>query len=173
MRREAFARVGGYRELDGPEDYDLWLRLAAQGGRFAKVPRVLFGWRDAPGRLTRTDPRYRAAAFARLKAQHLAAGPLAALRGRPLIIWGAGRYGRWLGRTLAASGINRAAHVDIDPQKIGRTRAGAPVIAPADLARYPTAFVLGAVPIPEARAQIRNALRATGRAEGADFVICA
>ena len=39
--------------------------------------RTLLEWRDSPGRLTRTDPRYSARAFVRLKVEALARGPLA------------------------------------------------------------------------------------------------
>ena len=35
MRRTAFEGVGGYREFDGPEDYDLWLRLGEAGAPVA------------------------------------------------------------------------------------------------------------------------------------------
>ncbi|MCK5797013.1 MAG: glycosyltransferase, partial [Deltaproteobacteria bacterium] len=76
LRMEALRAVGGYRDFDGPEDYDLWLRLARAGGRFAKVPRVLLRWRDHAARLTRKDGRYRPEAFLRCKVNHLLAGPL-------------------------------------------------------------------------------------------------
>ena len=40
LRRAAFLAVGGFDErLHLAEDYDLWLRLAARGGRFARVSR--------------------------------------------------------------------------------------------------------------------------------------
>lgn len=172
MRRELFERVGGYRAFDGPEDYDLWLRFAALGFRFAKVPRALFTWRDTPQRLSRTDRRYRAQAFAKLKGRHVARALLPERADRPVVIWGAGRYGRWLGRALAAEGVQIVAYVDIDPKKIGRTRGGAPVIAPAELARHRSALIFGAVPIPEARRLIREQLRAQGRREGSDYWIC-
>ena len=48
-RREAVKRVGGYAELPGGikdlEDLDLWIRLAAAGGRFASLPEVLHVYR--------------------------------------------------------------------------------------------------------------------------------
>jgi glycosyltransferase involved in cell wall biosynthesis len=173
MRRTAFEEVGGYRELDGPEDYDLWLRLAAAGWRLAKVPAVLLEWRDHPRRLTRTDPRYRPEAFLRLKAHHLARGPLARNPGRPVWIWGAGRYGRQLGRALEAEGIRLEAFVDIDPKKIGRRRRGRPVLAPRSLLDAPDALVLAAVPVPGARALIRGQLTRMGFVEGVDYWCCA
>jgi cellulose synthase/poly-beta-1,6-N-acetylglucosamine synthase-like glycosyltransferase len=172
IRRTALEAVGGYRVFDGPEDYDLWLRMAAAGWELAKVPAVLLSWRDHPTRLTRTDPRYRPEAFIRLKAHHLARGPLGA-GGRPTWIWGAGRYGRLLARALEPEGIRPEAFIDIDPKKIGRTRRGRPVVAPGGLLQQPTAMVLAAVPVPGARALIRRRLNRMGWVETRDYWCCA
>ena len=176
MRREAYESVGGYRDFDGPEDYDLWLRLARAGWQLAKVPTVLLDWRDRPGRLTRTDPRYRPEAFLALKAQHLVHGPLASLeRGRPVWIWGAGRYGRQLCRALEAAGAGERvqAFVDIDPDKIGRQRRGRQVHDRADLKSNNDVAVLAAVPVVGARALIRRQLTTMGFREGRDYWCCA
>jgi hypothetical protein len=49
MRREAYARAGGYRAaFRSSEDIDLWMRLAPVTG-FANLPDVLYGWRRHPG----------------------------------------------------------------------------------------------------------------------------
>jgi glycosyltransferase involved in cell wall biosynthesis len=40
MRRDRVARLGGYRNTRW-EDYDLWVRLSTDGGRFGCVPEVL------------------------------------------------------------------------------------------------------------------------------------
>ncbi|HMB71164.1 MAG TPA: glycosyltransferase, partial [bacterium] len=55
MRSESLTKLGGYRPLPFPEDYDLWLRAWRAGWRFAKLPEALTELRDHPGRLTRTD----------------------------------------------------------------------------------------------------------------------
>jgi hypothetical protein len=174
LRRSALDSVGGYREIDGPEDYDLWLRLVGAGWRLAKVPAVLLEWRDHPTRLTRTDPRYRPEAFIRLKARHLSRGPLGT--GQPFWIWGAGRYGRHLARALEAEGREVDAFIDIDPKKIGRTRRGRPVCSPAALAdqkHRDDLLVLTAVPVPGARTLIRRKLNALGHVELTSYWCCA
>ncbi len=71
MRAEWILRVKGYQDRGWPEDYDLWLRLHAAGGRFAKVPRTLFAWREHAGRLTHGDPRYAIDRFLRAKVFYL------------------------------------------------------------------------------------------------------
>ena len=96
MARTATLRgLGGYRDYDGPEDYDLWLRAAAAGLRFSKLPEVLLQWRDSSGRLTRRDPRYAPERFFARKLAALLEGPLSA--GRPVVVWGAGEIGKSLG----------------------------------------------------------------------------
>jgi hypothetical protein len=99
MRTKALRALGGYRELDGPEDYDLWLRAHARGLRFAKLEDVLLRWRDSSSRLTRADPRYAPERFMELKLAALAEGPLRG--GREVVVWGAGPIGKAWARRLA------------------------------------------------------------------------
>lgn len=164
VRRPVLERVGGWRDAGWAEDHDLWLRLFENGSVFAKVPRVLYFWRDHPGRLTRADVRYSKERFLRLKARFLARGPLAG--SPPVVVWGAGPTGRRLARALEAEGIRAAAFVDIDPAKVGRTVRGVSV---ADAAELPDGVVVVAVAARGARALIRERLCALGLSEGTDF----
>ncbi len=171
MRKEWIERVGGYEEHGWPEDYDLWLRLYLAGARFAKLPEVLLEWREHPERLTRSDSRYSVENFLRAKAHYLARGPL---QGRSAVfIWGAGMMGRRLCKQLQHQNAPLAAFVDIDPKKIGRTRRGLPVIAPAELpawwARSPAPALLAAVGARGARQLIRERLADLGLVEGRDW----
>ncbi len=45
LRTAAIKRVGGYRHFPYLEDYDLWLRLLADGGRFYNAPEALTRFR--------------------------------------------------------------------------------------------------------------------------------
>ncbi|WP_025322907.1 glycosyltransferase family 2 protein [Deferrisoma camini] len=73
VRTEALVAGGGWWEGDGPEDLDLLLRWHRLGYRVGKVPRVLYLWREHPGRETRRSARMGAGAFRAVKARHLAA----------------------------------------------------------------------------------------------------
>jgi glycosyltransferase involved in cell wall biosynthesis len=154
MRREALRRLGGWRDLDGPEDYDLWLRAFEAGYRFAKLEEVLLRWRDWPGRLTRTDPRYAPSRFLDVKVAALGRGPLAT--GRRVVIWGAGVAGKAWGRALVAAGHDLAAFVEVDPRKIGERIHGAPVVGVPEAARLKGPLHLAAVGQKGARERIRN-----------------
>lgn len=57
FRREAFARVGGFRSLDYVQDWDFWLRLAATGSRFEHVPETLAWHRVHPHQQSREAQR--------------------------------------------------------------------------------------------------------------------
>jgi glycosyltransferase involved in cell wall biosynthesis len=171
MRAEWARRVGGYQDRGWPEDYDLWLRLHAAGGLFAKVPRTLFYWREHPGRLTHGDPHYAIDSLLRAKAWYLSRGPL---QGRQsVILWGAGIVGKKLSRLLLADGLPVTAFVDIDPAKIGRTRRGLPVIGVQDFMtlwrQSPKPALLASVGARGARATVRKQIAPFGLVEGQDW----
>lgn len=172
VRREWLLRMGGYREMGWPEDYDLWLRMRQAGARFGRVAEVLLRWRDGPARLSRTDARYSADRFLRIKAHFLAEGPLRSCDG--VFIWGAGRIGPRLARCLEKEGCQPAAFVDIDPKKIGRMRRGRPVISPralpGRLSQFHRPVVLASVGSEGAREEIRNRLLQMGMREGTDWL---
>jgi cellulose synthase/poly-beta-1,6-N-acetylglucosamine synthase-like glycosyltransferase len=170
-RADAVAAAGGYQDRGWPEDYDLVLRLWRAGGRLGVVPDVLLDWRERPDRLSRMHASYAPDAFRRCKAHHLAAS---LLRGRAgVVVWGAGPVGKAFARALVDEGVRLRAFVELDPNKVGQTIAGAPVIAPADVERCRGAFCVAAVGQPGARDQIRAALRGMGWREGEEFVVVA
>lgn len=171
VRRRALLAAGGYRDRGWPEDYDLWLRLAAAGARFAKVPRTLYFWRDHAQRLTRNDRRYAVERFLECKAEHLMQGPLAGID--RLVVWGAGQTGRRLSKHLLRRGAPIVAFLDIDPAKVGSTRRGKPILLPEDLphllSRPGRTVVLAAVSSRGARPIIRRHLTDLGLRETRDF----
>lgn len=127
FRRQAVEAIGGYRDMGWAEDYDLWLRLATAGTRFARLSRELFFWRERPDRATRTCAAYSPEAFRLCKLHHLMNG---FLKGEDeVILAGAGLEGRAWYRVLRDAGIRVSCWVDVDPRKIGRILHGAPVLA--------------------------------------------
>lgn len=168
-RRETVRGLGGYRDGELPEDYDLLLRLHAAGHRMAKVPEALVDWRDGPTRLSRTDPRCSRQAFDRLRAEYLARDPRLA-GDRPLVFWGAGRKTRRRTDWLRAHGHRPAAWVDIDPRKVGNRVDGVPVVAPEWLDRPERPFVLSYVNRHGAAARIADHLERLGYRRGRDYL---
>jgi glycosyltransferase involved in cell wall biosynthesis len=167
VRREALERVGGYEDHGWPEDYDLVLRLWAGGARFCNVAETVLRWRDHPGRLSRTEPRYSLEAFVRCKVHHVRRTLLPGRRG--VLIFGAGPVGKSFGRALQDELVG---YVEVDPRKLGKTIHGAPVVSAEEAQRFADAVWLGAVAGEEARTRIRE-VAAHGRTEGSDFVAVA
>ena len=128
VRAEALRAIGGYRAFDGPEDYDLWLRLLLSGGRAEKVPHVLLRWRESPQRLSRVDPRCHRRRFLATKLEHL---PRVLRPGASVQIWGAGPSGRLWARALADRAHPVRCFYDVAPRRWGRAIAGIPVHRPA------------------------------------------
>jgi glycosyltransferase involved in cell wall biosynthesis len=170
VRREALEAAGGYLDRGWPEDYDLVLRLWACGGRFRNIDEILLRWRDHPERESRREARYSLEAFTRCKVHHLRS---TLLRGRDVIVWGAGPVGKAFARELIAQDVRVVAFVDVDPRKIGHDVYGAPVIALDDASRFADAFAIGAVAGARARTEIREAVAGQARRDGVDFVAVA
>jgi cellulose synthase/poly-beta-1,6-N-acetylglucosamine synthase-like glycosyltransferase len=171
FRRECVQQVGGYQEHGWPEDYDLWLRLYLAGAHFARLPEVLFEWRERPDRMTRTDQRYSLENFLRAKAHYLKLGPLADRDA--VIIWGAGMMGRRLSRQLQRQCLPLTVFVDVDWRKIGHTRRGLPIIPVEELlawwGRFKHPALLAAVGARGARPLIRQQLAQFCLQEGQDW----
>ena len=175
IRKSALDEVGGYEDNGWAEDYDLWLRLYTNHKQFAKIPRILFSWREGRDRLTRTDSRYSVENFLKAKAHYLKLGPLK--KSPNVIIWGAGQIGRRISKHLLREGVALNTFVDIDPKKIGSSRRGAPIVSPDELPSVWRAagrpLVLAAVPSRGARELIRNHLNRLGLKEGEHFICVA
>jgi len=157
MRRSALEQVGGWRERGWPEDLDLWLRMLAAGHRFAKLPRMLYAWRQHSASATRRDPRYRRERFLALRYEALGRG---LLRGsRPVTVIGVGESLETWRRTIARGTREvRALHAPRPSPRL--------VVALAP----PVVLVFGA---PPARLRWRDALGAGSLVEGRDFAFVA
>jgi glycosyltransferase involved in cell wall biosynthesis len=184
IRKATLDRVQGYRDVDWPEDYDLWMRMARLGCRFAKVPEVLLAWRDWPGRASRVDDKFRAESFRSLKEHYLLATYLA--EHAQYAIWGAGPIGKRWATALRDRGRPPRNFIDLDPKKIGKTIHGALVVAPSELDELRDTFILVAVGALSrhrtetdegrwmaAREEIREQLNEAGFVERRDFVCIA
>jgi glycosyltransferase involved in cell wall biosynthesis len=154
MRAAAVDAVGGYRDGDFPEDYDLWLRFVEAGWGLGAVREEVVLLRDRPGRLTRTDPRYARRAFFPLKRDWVARVLLR--ERRRVVVWGAGQEGTpWL-RWLVQAGHAVPAALDIKP---GTTRQGVPILSPEALQDLTFDLLIVAVGARGARDEIRERIR--------------
>jgi glycosyltransferase involved in cell wall biosynthesis len=169
LRREPLEAVGGWRDGDFPEDWELWLRLLESGHRLACVPERLHRWTDGDGRLTRTDRRYREQAHVGLRAEVLSRR----VGTKPVTVWGAGK-GLVLMRALRGRGVAIERLVDLHPRKIGTRIEGIPVVRPDALPPPSDAtHLVMAVGAKGARDEIRAFLGGRGWTEGRHFTCAA
>jgi glycosyltransferase involved in cell wall biosynthesis len=168
-RREAFERLGGYRDDSLPEDYHFVLRCAQAGLGLAKLAEVLLDWREHPQRHSRSHPRYNRHAFFRLKAKFLDA---LVLKGRPACVWGAGERARLLIRYLQAEGVKVAWAVGLPQGSLGGpTEAhGVPVIAPEAVPKDLPGPLLACVGSPGVKPEIKAWMSARGFKEGDEWL---
>ncbi len=169
FRRSLYAKAGGYRETDGPEDYDLWLRMILGGARVEKVPAVLLEWRESDRRTSRVDPRYGKDRFFATKVRHF---PKAVGTDTPLQIWGTGPTARRWARQLLSLGYEIRRFADVIEKRVGRTVQGIPVESPAAI-DPDHGFVLAAVGLLGARALIEAELTGRGMVAGRDYLAVA
>lgn len=166
IRRERLDGIGGWREFDGPEDLDLLLRLAADGTRFAKVPRSHYFWRWHPTMSTRCDPRYRREAFRRCKIDRLSEGLLA--NGRPVHVWGVGRsLAAWVADLERRGRSVRSRNLDLRGLRRNEARRRALLESPPS---PPLLLVFGT---PGVREELRRLLGRTKLREERDFLFVA
>ena len=163
FRRDVLERLGGYRQGDFPEDYELWLRWMDQGVVVDKLPETLLRWNDSPRRLSRTDPRYDVDAFYAVKAQYLAAWLERRNPHHPgVVVAGAGRTARKRAEMLVEHGVRITAYLDVDPDKIGHVVHGRPVLHRDQAPGPDDCFVLSFVASRGAREDIGAFLASRG-----------
>ncbi len=164
-------QLGLYKSGNVPEDYEYWLRALYHGYQFAKLPEILFDWRESPDRYTRTAPACEREAFDSVRAEYLAKDDR--LYGnRPLVVCGAGRVTRKRVQRLVDYGHQISAWIDVDPARIGQSLDGAPIHKMQWLAEEhdPKPFVLIYIARHGARDYISHWLQTHDYKEGVDFL---
>lgn len=164
MKTESVRAAGGWRQLDGPEDWDLWARMFARGFRFEKAPRTLYFWREHENRATRTDPRLSDKNFRALKCAHLVAGPLRNLRWVEL--WSHGRQGQAWSDLLAGTGKFEFSYRPLNPTPLVSGRAPIPPGPPGN-----SGMILVAYGTEHIRNWFKNKLTDLGGQSGKDFLL--
>lgn len=171
VRRSLVIDAGGYQDLGWPEDYDLWLRLANNNVRFARISDTLFFWRDHSERATRVMTEYATTAFRACKCHHLLHSFLK--HETSVAIAGAGLEGRAWQRLLLIHGITVSVWIDVDARKIGRDLHGAPVRGIEALASLSKTKILVAIGVHGARDQFRSIAATVGLTEQINYVCVA
>lgn len=172
--RDVWSRLGGYRDIDGPEDHDLILRARNAGVRMSKPDPVLLDWREHPDRLTHRDARYRREGFTTVRVD-AAVDPASGLgidSGRPVWICGTGRNARQWFDALQARGVTICGFVDLDRPRTRQRKRHRPVITYAELwERRDDALIVTAITNDLARAALVDAFEQRELINGRDYLL--
>ena len=158
MHREDFEKIGAFRSDVYPEDYELCFRMYAEQLKIAPVKQVCHYWRDHGRRASRNDEHYADNNFLALKIDRFLA-----LDYKPsanLILWGAGRKGKWLAQYLSAQKLDFNWICD-NPKKVGKHIYGIKMQAITEVNFDDTSQVIVAVANEESQAEINAILGET------------
>ena len=170
FRRSALQQLGGYRELEWPEDYDLFLRADAAGMRMGKPDQILLQWREHDKRLTHRSGIYTREQFQAAKAHFLVQHRL---QGQSVIIWGAGPTGRLTHDLIKTEGGKVDGFIEVHPRRIGGQKRGLPVWSVDKCKQDALPMILVAVGAAGARQEISAFMLELGRTEGQDYLFVA
>ena len=117
MHRDDLIRAGAFDSDEYPEDYDLCFRCMASGLKVRYAPQAIHLWRDHPERSSRNDPNYADNRFLHLKLHYFL--QLSNDKNRELILWGAGKKGKWIARNLKQKNVSFS-WISNNPEKVGK-----------------------------------------------------
>ena len=117
IHRNDFEKVGAFIPEVYPEDYDLCFRMYKQQLKVVAVPEICHFWRDHGLRASRVDPKYADYNFLNLKISNFL--DIDWSKEKSLVLWGAGKKGKWLANYLITQNIQFTWLCD-NPKKIGK-----------------------------------------------------
>lgn len=120
--KKAFISSGQYLEYKGPEDYDLWLKMAQEGTRFTKIESTLLNYRIHQNNLSRNDmDHYGLNVFKNRQYKFIAENlnTFALTKEKKIVICGAGKDGKKLYNYLKKFNVDIDFFIDISPKKVG------------------------------------------------------
>lgn len=121
FRREIAEKYGFYKSGNFPEDYEMFLRWAENGVKFAKIKEILLQWNDSTTRLTRTDKIYSTEYFYQIKIYYLT-NWLKKNGHFNIAVWGAGRKTRQRCQLIENYGITIDFYIDIIENKTDKKK---------------------------------------------------
>jgi len=164
MRSRELEEMGGFKDLQYPEDYDLVFKWYAAGYALHSLPEVTLLWREHPLRTSRQSEHYQQKAFFTLKLQRFLEieSPT-----HNLVLWGEGAKARLSAKFFKDKG--QPFHwLSLSPKKATPQRQALEHYS--ILETYPKPKVLVAVYPPKAhRLKMENYFRNLGLVEGQDW----
>lgn len=151
--REDFDKCGGFNSDVYPEDYDLVFRFYRCGLKCLSSNNLLHLWRDYPTRTSRTDQHYGDSSFIEIKTNYFL--KLHYDSSRNLVVWGAGKKGKFVAELLLKNDIPFQWICD-NPKKIGKDIYNQKMLPFTALDEIENAQSIVTVASPSAKKEIEN-----------------
>lgn len=151
--REDFDKCGGFNSDVYPEDYDLVFRFYSCGFKCLSSNNLLHLWRDYPTRTSRTDEHYADSSFIEIKTNYFL--KLHYDSSRNLVVWGAGKKGKFVAELLLKNDIPFQWICD-NPKKIGKDIYNQKMLPFTALDEIENAQSIVTVASPSAKKEIEN-----------------
>ena len=103
LRKSDLLNMGGFKNLDYPEDYHLVLKWYRKNFKIRVIPEVTLNWREHSERTSRNSHHYKQASFFKLKIKEFVKYEL---KNNNLLLWGTGEKGRLTASELDKHCIN-------------------------------------------------------------------
>jgi glycosyltransferase involved in cell wall biosynthesis len=136
-----------------PEDYDLCFRFYQNKLKCIPSQEILHRWRDSPTRTSRHDPNYANNNFLDIKIDYFL--KLNYNQNRPLVLWGAGKKGKYIAQKLVSHSIPFYWICNND-KKIGKDIYGQRLLPIAKAASLDAPQFVIAVAQPDAQQEIKS-----------------
>ena len=158
--------MGGFANLEYPEDYHLVFKWYQHNFHFKVIPQTTLLWREHPSRTSRNSVHYQQAAFFKMKIEQFVQNEL---DNKPLVLWGTGRKGKLSARILKALQIDFY-WMAVKPQNYPEGIYGHKIESFKRILKLPQKKILLAVYPPDReRTRLRSFLENDNQREGQDF----
>jgi len=166
INRSDLIKAGAFDSERYPEDYDLCFRFYKQNFKIVGIPETVHLWRDHPDRTSRNNPIYADQNYLELKLYWFT--KLQKNTQRPLVIWGAGKKGKYIARYFLK--YNHSFHWITDNPKKQGINIYNQFLKPSEFINtINNLIILIAVATPTGRKEIKDFLEKHNRKKGKDY----
>ncbi len=166
MLRKELLEIGGFQNLEYPEDYDLVFRWYQNGFKIKAVTDTTLLWREHERRTSRNSEHYSQPYFFKLKIKRFVESEYQKL---PLVLWGTGTKARLVAKTLDEQGIPFT-WMDLNPTKFPNGIYQHEIRDYQEIEKLGACKLLVAIyPPPSALTKLKNYLNQLTLTEGEDY----
>lgn len=166
MRTAELRSIGGFSNLQYPEDYDLVFKWYQNSYSILAIDEVLLHWREHPERTSRNSENYTQETFFNLKVEKFVE---CEIDGNTLILWGTGTKAKLIARLLLAKSISFR-WMDLHPQKYPHGILNQPIFDFREIERMQNIkLILAIYPPEEERLKLEYYLKVRELKAGMDY----